>query len=107
MKEFERERERTATEVPRILISVFDGAGWLFSGYVFSPGTKPLELGKRLVGLGAIKHIAKSSRGLTGNQPKLQKHYVGHCPLSEVQLIYTTFREFPLLPSSGDWLSLY
>jgi hypothetical protein len=33
----------------------------------------------------------------------LWENYVGHCPLSEVYLIYTTFRELALLPSSG-WL---
>jgi hypothetical protein len=31
-------------------------------------------------------------------------YYVWHCPLFEVYLIYTTFREMVLLPSSGDWL---
>jgi hypothetical protein len=31
----------------------------------------------------------------------------GYCPLSEVYLIYTTFRELALLQQNGDWLSLY
>jgi len=33
--------------------------------------------------------------------------YVGNCPLSEVCLMYTTFRELVLLPNSGHWLSLW
>jgi hypothetical protein len=28
-----------------------------------------------------------------------------HCPLFEVYLIYTTFREFAVLPSSREWTS--
>jgi len=32
-------------------------------------------------------------------------YYVGHCPFSEVYLIYMTFLELIVLPSSGDWLS--
>jgi hypothetical protein len=32
-------------------------------------------------------------------------HY--HCPFSEVDFIYTTFRELAVFPSSGDRLSLY
>jgi len=28
------------------------------------------------------------------------------CPLSEVYLIYTVFRQLDLLPYSGDWLTL-
>jgi hypothetical protein len=34
------------------------------------------------------------------------EYYVGHCPLSEVYLMYM-FWELAVLPSSGDWLSLY
>jgi hypothetical protein len=29
-------------------------------------------------------------------------YYVGHCPPEDVYLIYTTFRNLFLLPSSGD-----
>jgi hypothetical protein len=32
---------------------------------------------------------------------------VGHCPLSQICFMYTMFRVLALLPSSGDWLSLY
>jgi hypothetical protein len=34
----------------------------------------------------------------------LQEHYVGYCPLSKGYLIFPTFRELALLPSSGEWL---
>jgi hypothetical protein len=37
---------------------------------------------------------------------KPYEYCVGLCPLSEVYLIYTTFRELVLLPSSGYLLSL-
>jgi hypothetical protein len=37
----------------------------------------------------------------------LQKHCVGHRPLSEEDLTHKTFRELALLPSLGDWLSWY
>jgi hypothetical protein len=29
-------------------------------------------------------------------------YYVGYCPLFDVYLIYATFRDLPILPSSGD-----
>jgi len=32
----------------------------------------------------------------------LHCYYIGHCPLSEVYLIYTTFQGLAVLPSSGD-----
>jgi hypothetical protein len=32
--------------------------------------------------------------------------YVKHIPWANVHLTYMTFRVFPLLPSSGDWLLL-
>jgi hypothetical protein len=35
------------------------------------------------------------------------RNTAGHCPLSEAYLIYTTFPELTVLPSSGDRLSLY
>jgi hypothetical protein len=35
----------------------------------------------------------------------LKKHYIGHCPLSVVYLIYMKFRELGLFPYSGEWLS--
>jgi hypothetical protein len=37
----------------------------------------------------------------------LYRYYMGHCPLSEVYMINIIFQGFVLLPSSGDWLSLY
>jgi hypothetical protein len=37
----------------------------------------------------------------------LYQHYVGRWPLSSVKLIYTTFRKLALLPTSGDYFSLY
>jgi hypothetical protein len=37
----------------------------------------------------------------------LYEYYVGYCLLSTVYLIYMTFRELAVLPSSGDWLLLY
>jgi hypothetical protein len=36
-----------------------------------------------------------------------QEQYVGHCPLSEVYLIYPTFRELAVLLSTGDWVVLH
>jgi len=37
----------------------------------------------------------------------LQQYYLGNLPLYEVCLMNTTFRELGLLPTSGEWLSLY
>jgi hypothetical protein len=37
----------------------------------------------------------------------LNQTYVGNCPLSEVYLIYTTFRELALLPCLGNCLSCH
>jgi len=34
-------------------------------------------------------------------------YHIGHCPLSEVYLIYIILLELALLLSSGDWFSLY
>jgi hypothetical protein len=31
----------------------------------------------------------------------IQEHYVGHCPLSEINLIYTTFRELNLITENS------
>jgi hypothetical protein len=34
----------------------------------------------------------------------LDHNYVGHCKLSEVHLLYTTFRDLAIVPSSGKRL---
>lgn len=34
----------------------------------------------------------------------LYRYYMGHCPLSEVYMIHTTFWELALHLSLGDWL---
>jgi hypothetical protein len=46
-----------------------------------------------------------SVTGVTSGQQNSKKYctYVGHCPFSEVQLIYMTFRDLALLLPSSGW----
>jgi hypothetical protein len=34
-------------------------------------------------------------------------NHIGHCPLSEVQFMYTVFQVLSVLPCFGDWLPSY